>query len=204
MRVSVREAMQASAARTRQVKREELAKGKGGDAAGASPSSKSRGKACARKESGSEDGDGRMASRERLKAAEPRDFEKVDTSAPKRLNDVAEAPPELKKLPRKAKKLAAIGGAAKGSGAKYRSITLACGAPRSGTYSHPAEACDQLAAVHGDIGQIKPAHGACDLVYQPVVLNAVGDWQGQPRSYHRQFANQCIGVRATGGFLFSF
>ena len=117
MRVSVREAMQASAARTRQVKREELAKGKGGDVAGASPSSKSRGKACARKESGSEDGDGRMASRERLKAAEPRDFEKVDTSAPKRLNDVAEAPPELKKLPRKAKKLAAIGGAAKGSGA---------------------------------------------------------------------------------------
>ena len=117
MRVSVREAMQASTARTRQVKREELAKGKGGDAAGASASSKSRGKAGAREESGSEDGDDRAASRERLKAAEPRDFEKVDTSAPKRLNDVAEAPPELKKLPRKAKKLAAIGGAAKGSGA---------------------------------------------------------------------------------------
>ena len=118
MRASVREAMQTSAARTRQVKREELAKGKGKEtAAGANASSKSRGKAGAREESGSEDEGDRSTARERLKAAEPRDFEKVDTSAPKRLNDIAEAPPELKKLPRKAKKLAAMGGAAKGSGA---------------------------------------------------------------------------------------
>ena len=117
MRHSVREAMQASAARTRQVKREELAKGKGGDAAGRNASSKGHGKAGAREESGSEDEGDRSNAREGLKGAEPRDFEKVDTSAPKRLNDIAEAPPELKKLPRKAKKLAAMGGAAKGSGA---------------------------------------------------------------------------------------
>ncbi|PIL30420.1 hypothetical protein GSI_07607 [Ganoderma sinense ZZ0214-1] len=117
MRPSVREAMLASSARTRQVKREELAKGKAAGAAGASASSKSRGKGGAREKWGSEDEGGRTGARETRKAAEPRDFEKVDTSAPKRLNDVVEAPPELKKLPRKAKKLAAMGGAGKGTGA---------------------------------------------------------------------------------------
>ncbi len=120
MRHSVREAMLASSARTRQVKREELSRsgGKAGpETAGANASSKPRGKAGARDEWGEEDGGARSAARERLRATEPREFEKVDTSAPKRLNDVAQAPPELKKLPRKAKKLAAMGGAAKGSGA---------------------------------------------------------------------------------------
>ncbi|KAI1791915.1 hypothetical protein LXA43DRAFT_888471 [Ganoderma leucocontextum] len=117
MRQSVRKAMQTSSARMRQVKKEELSTGENGNAAGANASSKSRGKAGARKESDSEDGGDRSAARERLKAEEPKDFEKVNTSAPKRLNDVVQAPPELKKLPRKAKKLAAMGGAAKSTGA---------------------------------------------------------------------------------------
>ena len=54
----------------------------------------------------------------RAKEETPKDFEKVSTSAPKRLNDIVQAPPDIKKLPRKAKKLAAQGGARTGEGAK--------------------------------------------------------------------------------------
>ena len=116
MRHSVREAIQTSSARVRQVKKEELSLKGSKEAAGANASSKTRRKAGARDDSDSEDERDRLAARERLGAAEPREFEKVDTSAPKRLNDVAEAPPELKKLPRKAKKLVAMGESTKGSG----------------------------------------------------------------------------------------
>ena len=116
MRHSVREAIQTSSARVRQVKKEELSLKDSKKAAGANASSKTRRKAGARDGSDSEDERDRLAARERPGVAEPREFEKVDTSAPKRLNDVAEAPPELKKLPRKAKKLAAMGESAKGSG----------------------------------------------------------------------------------------
>lgn len=42
-----------------------------------------------------------------------KEFERVSSSAPKRLNDIVQAPPQIKQLPRKAKKLAAAGGTAK-------------------------------------------------------------------------------------------
>lgn len=42
-----------------------------------------------------------------------KEFERVSSSAPKRLNDIVQAPPQIKQLPRKAKKLAAAGGTPK-------------------------------------------------------------------------------------------
>ncbi|TBU24420.1 hypothetical protein BD311DRAFT_561405 [Dichomitus squalens] len=119
MRHLVKEAIQTSSARVRQAKKEELAsQGSKKAAAAANPSSKSRATSGpARNDSNSEDEDGRSAARTKAKETGPKEFQKVDTSAPRRLNDVAQAPPELKKLPRKAKKLAAMGGGTKASGA---------------------------------------------------------------------------------------
>ncbi|KAI0630638.1 hypothetical protein C8Q77DRAFT_1063530 [Trametes polyzona] len=118
MRHSVREAMQISSAKMRRARKEEeeqLAQKSGSGKAKPAPKARSN-------------GNGR-ASRARRPATatakgnaadEPKDFERVSTSAPRRLNDVVQAPPQIKKLPRKAKKLqAAQGGAAqKGEGAK--------------------------------------------------------------------------------------
>ena len=39
-------------------------------------------------------------------ADRPKEFQQASTSAPRRLNDIAQAPPDLKKLPRGAKKAA--------------------------------------------------------------------------------------------------
>ncbi|KAH9939071.1 uncharacterized protein BXZ73DRAFT_44325 [Epithele typhae] len=107
MRGSVRDAIQASAARVRQVKKEEVAAAKG--AKDQAATSKAKGKAPAREaepDSDSEDDAPRGPSRGKAKET-PKEFERLSTSAPKRLNDIVLAPPQLKKLPRKAKKLVA-------------------------------------------------------------------------------------------------
>ncbi|KAI0690881.1 hypothetical protein C8T65DRAFT_671132 [Cerioporus squamosus] len=119
MRHTVKEAMQSSSARMRQVRKEELAvsgKEKKKRAAEAEERTKTRNKTRNGDESDSDDDP--SLRRAKLKEDRPKDFEKVSSSAPKRLNDIVQAPPELKKLPRKAKKLATQGGAQKGEGTK--------------------------------------------------------------------------------------
>ncbi|KAI0691788.1 hypothetical protein C8T65DRAFT_670362 [Cerioporus squamosus] len=119
MRHTVKEAMQSSSARMRQVRKEELAvseKEKKKRAAEAEERTNSRNKTRNGDESDSDDDP--SPRRAKMKEDRPKDFEKVSSSAPKRLNDIVQAPPELKKLPRKAKKLAAQGGAQKGEGTK--------------------------------------------------------------------------------------
>ncbi|KAI0351320.1 hypothetical protein OH77DRAFT_946800 [Trametes cingulata] len=117
MRHSVREAMQTSSAKMRKARKEELAE----KAAKASPAAKARSRSRGRSgddESDSEDERSASARKPAAKEDKPKDFEKVSTSAPRRLNDIVQAPPELKKLPRKAKKLAAQGSTQKTEGAK--------------------------------------------------------------------------------------
>ncbi|KAI0765637.1 hypothetical protein BD413DRAFT_482151 [Trametes elegans] len=116
MRHSVREAMQTSSAKMRKARKEELTQ-----AASTKPtpdttsSAKSRGRS---DDDASDSDDERPAQRAKTRDDKPKDFEKISSSAPKRLNDIVQAPPVLKKLPRKAKKLAAQGGAQKTGGTK--------------------------------------------------------------------------------------
>ncbi|KAI0794634.1 hypothetical protein C8Q74DRAFT_587445 [Fomes fomentarius] len=143
MRHSVRVAVQASATRMRQVRKEEELAAKAGGAhpqsaaaAGktASHSHAKKRKAKDTSDSDSQSGDdhdddarsgGRRptartagaAGEKTKKTDKPKEFERVQTSAPKRLNDIVQAPPQLTKLPRKAKKLAAQGGGGLGKGA---------------------------------------------------------------------------------------
>ncbi|KAI0364543.1 hypothetical protein BV20DRAFT_1005550 [Pilatotrama ljubarskyi] len=117
MRYSVREAMQTSSAKMRRARKEELE----GKTAKASPATKARSRSRGHSDDdGSDSENDRPASSRRPTAKDdkPRDFEKISTSAPRRLNDIVQAPPELKKLPRKAKKMAAEGSSQKTEGAK--------------------------------------------------------------------------------------
>ncbi|KAI0640734.1 hypothetical protein C8Q79DRAFT_920788 [Trametes meyenii] len=118
MRHSVREAMQNSSAKMRKNRKEELSQNP--TKAPSDPQLKSRvrnGDASGSDEDEDDDAPSRPAKR---KDEKPREFEKLSSSAPKRLNDIVQAPPQLKKLPRKAKKLAAQGqgSAQKSEGAK--------------------------------------------------------------------------------------
>ncbi|KAI0737363.1 hypothetical protein C8Q80DRAFT_1213926 [Daedaleopsis nitida] len=115
MRHSVRKAMQASSTRMRQARKEEVARK-------SEPQPPVASKSRARRSPESEDDgddddddedDSRSLPRKAKKTEKPKEFEKISSSAPKRLNDIVQAPPELKKLPRKAKKLAEQGGSQK-------------------------------------------------------------------------------------------
>ena len=107
MRHSVREAMQSSSAKMRKARKEELEEKSTKTTADPRPRSKSRGRGDDDSDDDSDTGRVKPASRRPgAKDDKPKDFEKLSTSAPKRLNDIVQAPPDLKKLPRKAKKLA--------------------------------------------------------------------------------------------------
>ncbi|KAI0676126.1 hypothetical protein C8Q78DRAFT_1075058 [Trametes maxima] len=116
MRHSVREAMQSSSAKMRKTRKEELSQKNP-----AKSPANSQTKPSARSDNPSDsedDNDSAPARRATKKDERPREFEKLSSSAPKRLNDIVQAPPQLKKLPRKAKKLAAQASAQKSEGAK--------------------------------------------------------------------------------------
>ena len=122
MRHSVREAMQTSSARMRQIRKEELASSVKKAAPGATGVADGRAKNRAQPPSGDEsesDGDpSPLQATAKAKKEQPRDFEKISTSAPRRLNDIVQAPPEIKALPRKAKKLATQGSIKMNGGTK--------------------------------------------------------------------------------------
>ncbi|OSD04906.1 hypothetical protein PYCCODRAFT_1363116 [Trametes coccinea BRFM310] len=119
MRHSVREAMQISSAKMRKARKEELEQKAAPSASKRRSRSRSHG-GSDDEASDAEDEKPHKSARKPVAAKDdkPKDFEKISTSAPRRLNDVVQAPPELKKLPRKAKKLAEQGAAKKGDGAK--------------------------------------------------------------------------------------
>jgi Subtilisin inhibitor-like len=81
------------------------------------------------------------------------------------------------------------------------SATLTC-SPHGGTHPRAAEACPQLADASGFVEEIPEEPGVCTKEFRPVVLEASGTWDGEPRKFSREFSNRCVGVRATGGVLF--
>ncbi|KAH9857306.1 hypothetical protein C2E23DRAFT_807429 [Lenzites betulinus] len=129
MRHSVREAMQTSSAKARRARKEEEEEQRAKKSGKAAPATKAAAKSTAqRRGDGSDDAeesesDDERAPPSRKSAAakdttKPKEFERISSSAPKRLNDIVLAPPQLKNLPRKAKKLAALGGAQKTGGSQ--------------------------------------------------------------------------------------
>lgn len=133
LRHTVKEAMQSSSAqmrRTRKEEEEELAQKKA-DKKAAVTSSKAAKSTKTSDESDDDDEEPPSKPKPKSKAEDKseravplrrpetkhdgkaKEFERVSSSAPKRLNDIVQAPPQIKQLPRKAKKLAAAGGTPK-------------------------------------------------------------------------------------------
>ena len=77
-----------------------------------------------------------------------------------------------------------------------RGTLLLCDPPQG--HSRAAEACDQLAAVNGDIGSLPPADGYCTMLYAPVTAQADGEWNGRPVEYRQTFPNGCVMGARTG------
>jgi hypothetical protein len=89
------------------------------------------------------------------------------------------------------------------SGKLVATAFLTCGPP-GGTHPYPDDACKQLSTVNGEIGKIPEDPGPCTRIFDPVILVAIGVWNGEPRSYQNEFSNRCVGVRSTGGVIFNF
>ncbi|MFG2465864.1 SSI family serine proteinase inhibitor [Streptomyces canus] len=81
-----------------------------------------------------------------------------------------------------------------------RGTLLLCDPPQG--HGRAAEACDQLAAVNGDIGSLPPADGYCTMLYAPVTAQADGEWNGRPVEYRQTFPNGCV-MRARTGAVFA-
>jgi hypothetical protein len=88
------------------------------------------------------------------------------------------------------------------TGKVVASANLTCG-PAGGSHPHAAAACQQLSKVAGHIERIPEDPGPCPKISDPVILAAVGNWNGQPRYYYHSFPNRCVGVRKTGGVVFN-
>lgn len=83
-----------------------------------------------------------------------------------------------------------------------RAAVLRC-EPAGGTHPRAASACQDVAAVDGNLAALSVNPGFCTLEYVPVTVQAVGLWQNRPVAYSETFGNRCELLRETGA-LFAF
>ena len=93
--------------------------------------------------------------------------------------------------------------ASKYSGELLAATTLTCN-PDGGDHPRASEASLQLKAADGRIEAIPADPGDCTLELNPVVLRAIGIWEGEHRYFRAEYPNQCQAVKATGGVVFDF
>jgi hypothetical protein len=77
-----------------------------------------------------------------------------------------------------------------------RGTLLICNPPQG--HARAAQACDQLAAVQGDIRRIPAEKSYCTMLYAPVTVSARGEWNGHKVDYTHTFANSCDLTAKTG------
>ncbi|MFI7499688.1 SSI family serine proteinase inhibitor [Streptomyces sp. NPDC049687] len=84
--------------------------------------------------------------------------------------------------------------------ADTRGTLLLCAPPQG--HRRAAQACEQLAAVNGDVRALPAAKDTiCALVYAPVTARASGQWNGRPVEYAETFGNACeMGARTGAVF----
>ncbi|MFI2644083.1 protease inhibitor [Streptomyces sp. NPDC018610] len=85
-----------------------------------------------------------------------------------------------------------------------RVVTLTCAPTASGTHPAASDACAELRAAGGDFDALSAGGDVlCTKEYNPVVVTAVGVWQGKRVSYERTFANECV-KNASVSSVFAF
>lgn len=92
---------------------------------------------------------------------------------------------------------------AKASGDLIARASLTCD-PEGGSHPNPEAACRQLNKADGHIEHIPEDPGPCTQEFDPVIVSASGVWDGEERRYEKEFSNQCVAVRGTGGVIFDF
>lgn len=80
--------------------------------------------------------------------------------------------------------------------------TLLC-RPSGGGHPDADSACRTLEAAGGDFDLIRPETGPCTMEMRPIILQAQGWWQGERVDWSSEYANPCVGSRATAG-VFDF
>jgi hypothetical protein len=81
--------------------------------------------------------------------------------------------------------------------AGHRHGTLLMCDPPEG-HTRAAEACDELAAVGGDISRLPVKDAFCPMVYAPVTVHARGEWSGRKVDYTETFSSACFMTARTG------
>ncbi|WP_338933158.1 subtilase-type protease inhibitor [Streptomyces netropsis] len=79
-----------------------------------------------------------------------------------------------------------------------RAVTLTCMPRVAGTHPNASEACRLLHEADGSIANLPGRWHACTMEYMPVMVTAVGVWQGQRVTHEETFANRCILLRERG------
>ncbi|MEV0620722.1 SSI family serine proteinase inhibitor [Nonomuraea sp. NPDC050404] len=70
--------------------------------------------------------------------------------------------------------------------------------PDGGLHPSPLQACDELREVDGHFPALNVDPGPCPDNWDPVVVEANGNWYGRPNSYYKRFSNSCEMTRALG------
>jgi hypothetical protein len=86
-----------------------------------------------------------------------------------------------------------------------RAVTLRCIPTAGGDHPTPEEACEELAAADGDFAALTApeSHRMCMKIWDPVVLTAVGVWNGEYVSYSHMYPNACMAQDAST-YVFDF
>ncbi|MCW2640681.1 MAG: Subtilisin inhibitor-like protein 5 [Dactylosporangium sp.] len=77
-----------------------------------------------------------------------------------------------------------------------RAVVLTCD-PAGGSHPAAQQACNELAAVTGDIDALSEGPDNCIMIYDPVTVTAEGWWQGHVRSFRATYVNSCLLYRQT-------
>ena len=80
---------------------------------------------------------------------------------------------------------------------KTQGTLLQCDPPVEDTRA--AAACNELAAVGGDISRMPQTKNVfCPMIYAPVTVHARGLWNGRPVDYQETYSSKCVMNARTG------
>ncbi|WP_369208798.1 SSI family serine proteinase inhibitor, partial [Streptomyces sp. PU-14G] len=85
------------------------------------------------------------------------------------------------------------------SGRVLARATLNCFPSSGSTHPRPAQACETLSRVRGDVAAVRPHNRPCPMVSRPVTAVAEGTWRGVPRGFAHTYPNRCAAEAGSAG-----
>ncbi|MGW2632123.1 SSI family serine proteinase inhibitor [Streptomyces chattanoogensis] len=78
-----------------------------------------------------------------------------------------------------------------------RGVLLVCPDTR-GNHPHGAAACAALTEADGDLDELPATPRPCTKQYNPITVEATGEWRGRPVAWRKSFPNACVLDSDTG------